>query len=275
MYLAGIRGEVSVAEGCSSVFHASLFDLLSHLRLLLLIHLHRIKLGDEVLFNHGPCLEVYLVHLDIEMGINRLMIRDGQLSSVVLGESHRGCLLREDDAIGPGRRPVLRGLVVIGTWIELVGGQESDLALLAVLEDVVLHTVHVELVFAEEGTYVLLFDSVHDWQAAHIDAEVKVSEVHLHIMLPYLVAFVLRPSLAFVCLAVQKRNLLLTLLHVPWKRSTSQVAVQKDECGVFEAKPHRDGALVTRPIPSWRLHVAHSDIEDASLYLSLRDQQDE
>ena len=122
MCLAGIRGEVGVAEGCSSVLHASLFDLLSHLRLLLLIHLHCIELGNEVLFDHGPRLEVNLVHLDIEMGINRLMIRDGQLSSVVLGESHRGCLLREDDAVGPGRRPVLRGLVVIGAWLELVGG---------------------------------------------------------------------------------------------------------------------------------------------------------
>lgn len=149
------------------------------------------------------------------------------------------------------------------------------MALLAVLEDVVLHAIHIELVFAEERSYVLLFDSVHDWQTAHINAEVEVSEVHLHIMLAYLIAFVLRPTLAFVCLAVQERNLLLTLLHVLWKRTTSQVAIQEDECGVFEAEPHRDGALVTRPIPSWWLHVAHSDIEDASLYLSLRDQQDE
>ena len=122
MYLAGIRGEVSVAEGCSSVLHASLFDLLSHLRLLLLIHLHCIELGNKVLFDHGPCLEVYLVHLDIKVGIYGLMIRDGQLSSVVLGKSHRWSLLREDDAIGPGWRPMLRGLVVIGAWIELVGG---------------------------------------------------------------------------------------------------------------------------------------------------------
>ena len=91
-------------------------------------------------------------------------------------------------------------------------------------------------------------------------------------MLAYLVALVLRSTLAFVCLAVQKRNLLLTLLHVSWEGATCQVTVQEDECGVFKAEPHCDGALVARPIASWRLHIAHCNVEDARLHLSLGDQ---
>jgi len=78
------------------------------------------------------------------MGINGLMVANSDLFyTLILRLGHRRHMLRENDTVRPGRRPVLRRIESARPLIKLISRQERDQAFLAVLEHVMAHAMNV------------------------------------------------------------------------------------------------------------------------------------
>jgi len=120
---------------------------------------------------------------------------------------------------------------------------------------------------------ILGLNSLEDSRTGHIDSEVKIAKVDLHVVVFDLVRAVLSAALALVSLSINEGQLLLPFLDILGQRASRQMAVHEDEGRVFEAEAEGQSAFVASSVTGGWLDIAESDVEDARLDLSFRDQQ--
>ena len=95
------------------------------------------------------------------------------------------------------------------------------------------HTLGEELISDSELAVVFTRDSLLDIFSGHIDAEVEVAEVDLHVVVTDLIAAVLGRSFTLVRFLIHISQLILPLLHIDFICATSKVTVKENERGVF------------------------------------------
>ena len=143
-----------------------------------------------------------------------LMIRDSDFCSVVSSERHDGYLLRKKHSIGPCRRLMFHRVVVVRTLIVLVSRLKHELALLASLEHLICHAVHVKLIPTHQLSEVFLRNSLLDFILRHINTEIKTAKEDFHVVVVHFIVLELSATLSFVSLTIQVVKLLETLLSI-------------------------------------------------------------
>ena len=133
------------------------------------------------------------------------------------------------------------------------------------------HTVLIKLVFCHEWSEVFLFDGFLDGCPWQIDSEVQVAKVNSHVMVLDLIALILCSSVASIALRMQMIDLLVSIFDILGQSACRQMAVQKDEGRVFEAKTHHYCAFVAGFISHWSLDRWHGNVKDPGLDFWLGD----
>ena len=112
--------EACIAETSASILLRSLLDLLLVILLFRIADFHLIECHIQALLDYSTSLLINHIHLDFEMGVDRLMVRHCQLGSIVLDQSHTGDALGEKNTVGPRSGSMLNCVVVVSPHIVLI-----------------------------------------------------------------------------------------------------------------------------------------------------------